>query len=237
MADLHRLLDVQDRDLALDQLRHRRDTLPDRAALAGHQQTITRIDRELATLTEQLAELSRAQKRLEDEVAIVETKAAAETKKLNSGSITAPREIQALSDEIDALGRRQRALEDDELELMEKAEPLSADVDRLGAERGTAAAEAERLTAAITEQQQAIDAEAAGIRAERDAAAADIPADLLARYEKLRAKLDGVAVARLQGDLCLGCHVSLPAMEVDAIRHAPEGTVLTHEECGRILVR
>jgi predicted nucleic acid-binding Zn-ribbon protein len=59
----------------------------------------------------------------------------------------------------------------------------------------------------------------------------------MARYERLRAKLDGVAVARLEGDLCLGCHVSLPAMEVDAIRHAPPDVVAVHEDCGRILVR
>ena len=205
MADLHRLLDVQDRDLALDQLRHRRETLPDRTALAGHQQTMARLDRELAALAEQLTELTRAQKKLEDEIAIVDTKAASETKKLNSGTVTAPREIQSLSDEIDALARRKRSLEDDELELMEQAEPLTADVVRL--------------------------------RAERDAAVAEVPAALVERYEKLRAKLGGIAVARLDGDRCLGCHVSLPAMEVDAIRHAPEGTVVTHEECGRILVR
>ena len=237
MADLNRLLDVQDRDVALDQLRHRRATLPERAALAGHQQTIKRIDAQLATLGDQLTELTRAQKKIEDEVAIVDTKAAAETKKLNSGTVTAPREIQALSDEIDSLGRRKRALEDDELELMEQAEPLTAEVERLGEERASAAAEAERLTAVLADQEASIDGEAAALQAERDAAAADIPDDLLARYEKLRAKLDGVAVARLQGDLCLGCHVSLPAMEVDAIRHAPEGSVVTHEECGRILVR
>ena len=237
MADLHRLLDVQDRDLALDQLRHRRENLPDRRTLAGLQQSVDRIDKELAALTGQLTELTRAQKKLEDEIAIVDAKVAAETKKLNSGTITAPREIQALSEEIDALGRRKRALEDDELELMEQAEPLTAEVDRLGAERAAAATEIARLGEAVSDQEQTIDAEAAGLRAERDAAVGDIPEELLAQYEKLRAKLDGVGVARLQGDLCLGCHVSLPAMEVDAIRHAPEGAVVTHEECGRILVR
>jgi predicted nucleic acid-binding Zn-ribbon protein len=237
VADLQRLLDVQDRDLLLDQLRHRRDNLPDRAELGAQQQAVARVDRELATITDQLAELSRAEEKLSDEVETVDTKAAAETKKLNSGTITAPREIQALSDEIDALGRRKRSLEDDEIELMEKAEPLSADAERLGAERATAAAAIDRLSAAVSDQERAIDTEAAVIRAERDAAASDIPADLLGQYEKLRTKLDGVAVARLQGDLCLGCHVSLPAMEVDVIRHAPEGTVVTHEECGRILVR
>jgi predicted nucleic acid-binding Zn-ribbon protein len=237
VADLQRLLDVQDRDLALDQLRHRRQALPERAELAANQATITRVDTELTDLRAQLAELERAQKKIEDEVEHVDTKAAAETKKLNSGTITAPREIQALSDEIDSLGRRKRALEDDEIELMEKAEPLSADVERLAAERANAAEAVDRLATVVGEQERAIDADDATLQSERDAAAADIPAELLARYEKLRAKLDGVAVARLQGDLCLGCHVSLPAMEVDTIRHSPEGTVVTHEECGRILVR
>ena len=237
MADLHRLLDVQDRDITLDQLRHRRETLPDRAALVERTQTVTRIDAELADLQAKLADLQRSQKRIEDEVEVIDAKAATETKKLNSGSITAPREIQALSDEIDALGRRKRSLEDEEIELMEQAEPLTATVERLDAERATAAADADRLRAAVAEAEQAIDTEAATVRAERDAAAADLPEPLLTQYEKLRAKLGGIGAARLEGDRCLGCHISLPAMEVDAIKHASPDAVVTHEECGRILVR
>jgi predicted nucleic acid-binding Zn-ribbon protein len=237
VADLHRLLDVQDRDITLDQLRHRRETLPERASLTERTQAIARIDAELTDLQAKLADLQRGQKRIEDEVEVIDTKSAAETKKLNSGSITAPREIQALSDEIDALGRRKRVLEDEEIELMEQAEPLAATVERLEQERADAAAEADRLRAAVAEQEQAIDAEATTISAERAAAAGDLPEALLAQYEKLRAKLGGVGAARLDGDRCLGCHISLPAMEVDAIKHAPPDAVVTHEECGRILVR
>lgn len=237
MADLHRLLDVQDRDLHLEQLRHRRDTLPDRAALAGQVATGSRLSPQLAEVDERLIVQQRSQKKIEDEVSVLETKAANETRKLNSGTITAPREIQALSDEIDALGRRQRKLEDDELEIMEAVESLAGEADGLTSERDAAAAEADRLRAAIDEQVRVIDGEIASITAERDAAAADIPDDLLARYDKLRAKLDGVAVARLDGDRCLGCHVSLPAMEVDAARHAAPDAVVIHEDCGRILVR
>lgn len=237
MADLHRLLDVQDRDLFLDQLRHRRESMPDQGALAVQHATITRLDGELAAFHARLDEQRRAQKRIEDEVAAIETKSRNETRKLNSGTITAPREIQALSEEIDALGRRQRTLEDQELEIMEAVESLSSEVDGLTVQRDHAVAEAERLRGSIAEQEQSIDADLTTAQAERDAAAAEIPADLLARYERLRSKLDGIAVARLEGDRCLGCHISLPAMEVDAVRHAPADVVVTHEECGRILVR
>ena len=237
MPDLHRLLDVQDRDVAIDQLQHRRATLAERAALAENERARRTLTSQLDDLRAQLHEIEREQRKIEDEVAGIDAKAETENKKLNSGTITAPREIQALSDEIDALGRRKRSLEDDEIELMERAEPLAADVERLDAEASTADVEAERLRTVIAEQEGAIDTDLADARRERDAAAADLPADLLERYEKLRTKLGGVAVARLEGSQCLGCHVTLPAVEVDVIRHAPADAVVTHEDCGRILVR
>lgn len=237
MADLHRLLDVQDRDVHLEQLQHRRETLDDRAALASQLATRSHLSLELAEVAEQLSVQLRSQKKIEDEVSVIESKAATETRKLNSGTVTAPREIQSLSDEIDALGRRQRTLEDQELEIMEAVETLAGEVDALTSMRDAAAAEADRLRAAIDEQVHVIDDEIASITVERDAAVAEIPDELLARYDKLRAKLDGVAVARLEGDRCLGCHVSLPAMEVDAARHAAPDAVVIHEDCGRILVR
>jgi hypothetical protein len=36
---------------------------------------------------------------------------------------------------------------------------------------------------------------------------------------------------------CSGCHLTLPAMEVDRIRKAPADEVITCDQCGRILVR
>jgi predicted nucleic acid-binding Zn-ribbon protein len=44
-------------------------------------------------------------------------------------------------------------------------------------------------------------------------------------------------VARLVGNHCDGCHLTLPSMELDRIRHAPETEVFTCDQCGRILVR
>jgi predicted nucleic acid-binding Zn-ribbon protein len=198
---------------------------------------LQRTQRTLTDLRAQLHEIEQGQRRIEDEVATIDAKSAAENKKLNSGSITAPREIQALSDEIDALGRRKRALEDNEIELMEKGEPLGVDVARLEQEQATTEAEVTRLLDAIAGEETSIDEQLAGLEGERARAAEGLPDDLLARYERLRTKLGGIAVARLDGDRCLGCHVSLPAVEVDVIRHAPADAVVTHEDCGRILVR
>ena len=71
----------------------------------------------------------------------------------------------------------------------------------------------------------------------RVTAAATVAPDLLARYERLRTQLGGTGAARLVGGSCSGCHLSLPAMEVDRIRKAPPDEVITCDQCGRILVR
>ena len=62
------------------------------------------------------------------------------------------------------------------------------------------------------------------------------PARLRTRYERLRAHLGGVGAARLVGDRCEGCHLTLPSMELERIHHLPADTFATCPQCDRILV-
>ena len=233
---LELLLDVQAHDLTADQLRHKRASLPERAAKAEQDQAIAAIDAQLGEVGGRLHELERAQKKLEDEVASIEAKAKAENDKLYSGTVTSPRELQAMQEEIDGFRRRERELEDEELELMEQSEPLTAEVAELEARKAALHAEAERLAGVIAEAEGEIDQQLAAVEADRATVAAGVGDDLLATYDKLRARLGGVAVAKLVGTQCTGCHLGLPATELDAVRRAAPGQVVYHEECGRILV-
>ena len=211
--------------------------MPDRVALAEQQAAVARMGTELANLQARLHDLQLTQKRLEDEIETVETKKASESKKLNSGTVTAPREIQSLNDEVEALGRRQRQLEDELLDVLEPAEELGVEIDRLVEQRDLVATQTEEIRARIAAQESEIDAATATARSERDEAAAGLDGPLLERYEKLRTRLGGIAVARLEGAQCTGCHVALPAMELDQVRHAAPDAIVVHEDCGRILVR
>jgi predicted nucleic acid-binding Zn-ribbon protein len=233
---LELLLHVQAHDLTADQLRHKRASLPERVAKAEQDRAIAGVDAELAEVGARLHELERAQKKLEDEVASLEARSKAENDKLYSGTVTSPRELQAMQEEIDGFARRQRELEDDELELMEQSEPLSAEVDGLEARKADLRVEADRLAGLIAEAEGEIDQQLAGVEADRATVAAGVGDALLATYDTLRARLDGVAVAKLEGTQCTGCHLSLPATEIAAVRKATPGSVVYHEECGRILV-
>ncbi len=93
------------------------------------------------------------------------------------------------------------------------------------------------LESRIAEVESDIDADVASITQERAAAVQGIPDDLLARYDKARSQLGGVAVARLVRGVCDGCHLTLPAVEVDRIKHLPLDEPVNCEECGRFLVR
>lgn len=239
MADpsLDALLVLQEHDTSADQLRHRRASLPERLALAELDAARSGLEVEIADLAERAAELGRSQRRLEDEVATIEAKAAETDRTLYSGTVTAPKELQALQHEVDALRRRASMLEDDLLEIMEAAEPVHAELAALEQRRDQAIVEAGRLRTLIDEAETEIDAELAVVLRQRDEALAAVPAPLLGTYEKLRDHLGGVAVARLDAGRCTGCHLALPATELDVARKAPSGAVIHHEECGRILVR
>lgn len=231
------LLALQELDLRIHQLHHRRATLPELAALEAN-------GAEQAALADSQAEvvaahkgLVRRQHLLEDEISQVTDRAAGHEANLYSGSINNPRELQALQDDIDSLRRRQRTLEDQDLELMEEIEPLVAQLAAMDAASQALELAASQLRAALDSAASDIDAELAEATNQRITAAAAIDDAVVGDYEQLRGQLGGIAVARLVGNACGGCHLSLPAVELDRIRRLGPDTRVVCDECGRILVR
>jgi len=233
---LARLLDVQDHDTAIDQLRHRRAALPERAELAN-------VDRQLTALEARTKEVRLRRDDLGDRQAVLEhqieaSRSRSETleKRLFGGQIVASRELQAMNEEVKHLARHISELEDREIEVMEGLEPLDSELQAGDLTRQTLQGEADRLRGVIQTTEQALDAEIAAENQARAAVASGVSGDLLAHYERLRSKLGGTGAARLVGGSCSGCHLALSSMELDRVRKAPSGAVITCEQCGRILV-
>lgn len=237
MTDLERLLDLQANDTAADQLRHRRKALPERAALVE-------LDRKEAALRAEVAQpqaerdgLAREQKRLEDEIAMVEGKAAHVEKQLYDGSMTSPKEAQALQADLESLKRRQGALEDEVIELMERIEPLDEQLAASLVSFAAIDAERDALKSSLAAAEAVVDEELAQTTAARQALVDAVPATLIAEYERIRGGEGGIGVARLQGSTCLGCHISLAAAEVDVMKRLPADELAYCPDCGRLLVR
>ena len=232
------LLAVQEHDTTIDQLVHRRAHLPSRAELDGVMAELARLEAGVAEVEEARHGLGRDQQRLEDEISGLNDRANHHDKTLYSGTIGNPRELQSLQDEIASLKRRISQLEDQELEVMEQIEPLDAQLATFAASRATLDERGTALRAQIAEEEVAIDggARAGARRAGRAGRHRSTPT-LRAEYDELRKRSGGIAIARMVGGSCGGCHLALSAVDVDRIKKlAPEAPAYC-EECGRLLAR
>lgn len=242
MADspLETLLDVAAHDTAVDRLRHQQETLPEREALATAGTELTAADERLADVGERRREIDAQERKLGDEVATISAKADEVEKSMYSGEIGSPKELQAMQADVEQLRRHQRSVEDREIESMEAREALDEELGQLSAVRSELGATVERLTASVTEQEAAIDAELRAESASRDAVATALPTEVMTTYERCRTRTGGIGAARLVGMTCQACHLTIPATEVDRMRRdANRGDVTTLvfcDNCGAILV-
>ncbi|HEV7755788.1 MAG TPA: C4-type zinc ribbon domain-containing protein [Mycobacteriales bacterium] len=232
-----RLLDLQAVDRALDQLAHRRRTLPEIAEIEKATAVLGSLRDDVVRGRTAVEDLDREIRRLETDVEQVRARKTRDQQRMDSGAVTHAKELESLQHEVASLSRRQSELEDTELELMERREEaqavLDAAVAALDEGQGAIDAAAARRDAAFAE----IDAAEATRRAERDPAAAGIPADLLALYEKIRASSGGTGAAMLRARRCEGCRIELSGSDMSALAAAPADEVVRCEECRRILVR
>lgn len=232
-----RLLDLQAHDLKLDQLAHRRRTLPEIAELDALAAEHSRLrDAEVATTTE-VADLERERKRADADVEQVRRRKERDQQRLDAGQVSAARELERLQSEIASLNRRQADLEDIELEIMEKLEDAQQRLASLATEREKVGRHALGVQQTRDAARTEIDADIERIRQERAAVAAEIPADLLTLYEKVRSGSNGIGAAALRKRRCEGCHLELDPMSLAQIRSTAADEVIRCEECRRILVR
>lgn len=232
-----RLLEVQEHDTRVDQLRHRRATLPERAELAAVERRRRAIDEGTSEARRARQELANRQATLEQQIEAAKQRRAELERRMFGGQVGGARELAAMDDEVRQLGRHVHELENRELEVMEQLEPLEGELQAADVERDSLDTMARELEQRVADAAKEIDAEIDAELEARAPIAATLPAELLSRYEALRKKLGGTGAARLTGNSCSGCHLTLPAMEVDRIKHAAPDTVITCDNCGRILVR
>lgn len=232
-----RLLEVQEHDTKVDQLRHRLANLPERAELTELLARRAALDSRSAQVQVGRDELADRQAALETQIEASKARRSELQRRLFGGQVAAARELAAMDDEVRQLGRHVTELENRELEVMEQIEPLDGELQAADAERDEIDSRADELRSTMGDAEKEIDAQIDAELAARHPLAAALPAELLSRYEALRAKLGGTGAARLVGSSCTGCHLTLPAMEVDRIKHASSDVVITCDNCGRILVR
>jgi predicted nucleic acid-binding Zn-ribbon protein len=232
-----RLLELADLDTELSRLDHRRRTQPEIAELAHLGERAAKVRDAITIADTNLSDLDRELSRAERDVEQVRVRIDRDNQRLNAGQVSNARELESLQSEVASLRRRQSDLEEGVLELMEKREAAQALRDGAAAEGEIVAADTASVTARSDVALGEINELAAKAQTARASAVADLPDDLLALYDRVRAQSGGLGAAPLRRGQCLGCRVQLSTVDLNEIRAAAPDEVVRCEECRRILVR
>jgi predicted nucleic acid-binding Zn-ribbon protein len=230
-----RLLDLQAADTMLAQLAHRRRNLPELAAIAEHATQLSDLSNELLDAQAALSDVELEQRRLDGDVETVRNRAARDEARLQAGGLPA-RELESLQHEIATLARRQSTLEDELLDVMERAESAERQLAEAAARHDALANEQRELEQRRDAAFAEIDAAVAQRNEERASIAAEVPADLLALYERARTH-GGTGAALLKQRRCEACHIELSGTELAAARSAAPDAVIRCDNCRAVLVR
>ncbi|MEU8353962.1 hypothetical protein, partial [Streptomyces sp. NPDC048845] len=158
-ADQIRLLDVQALDVRLSQLAHKRTTLPEHAEIQTLEADLAQLRDLLVAARTEESDTAREQTKAEQDVDQVRQRAARDQKRLDSGAVTSPKDLENLQHEIASLAKRQGDLEDVVLEIMERREA------------------AQERAGELAGRVESVQAKAADATARRDAAVRDLDAE------------------------------------------------------------
>jgi predicted nucleic acid-binding Zn-ribbon protein len=143
-------------------------------------------------------------------------------------------QYKAFLKEIEAQKKLKNGIEDRMIVLMEETEALDRKVkenEKNGAELD---AETTRKVELLENERQELEAAIATRQQQREVTAAAIPADLLKRYERVRASKGGIAVATVRKERCSGCMSPIPAQRILEVDR--QDRLYLCEACGRILI-
>lgn len=231
-----RLLALAQLDSDLIQIKHKMDTLPiARQFDEVSNELSAKRDLLVAAQTERddiKHELTRAEVDVEQVVSRIER----DEKRLSSGQ-GSPKELEQLQHELGSLAKRRAELEEVELEIMVRIEGVDSRIKELGQECSSLESQLSELKIKKDQESTALEGSMKQTRESRADLAPKIDSELLALYEKIRSSGDGIGAAKLAGNQCTGCHLTMNAAELTRIKALADDEVVRCEECRRILIR
>lgn len=237
LSQQRRLLDVQELDTRADTLDQRWRTHPAVQALAELTARGDEVGSDLEPAEQGVADARARVRDAEREAEQIRAHQVRDQKRLDAGTVSSPRELESLQHEIATLAQKLDGVETVELEAMEDLDGAESRLAEVRASIATIAASRAQHDEELTSARAAIDAERETVAAKRTSLVAELPDELVARYERSRVQHGGVGVGALRHGRCEGCRLVLTPADRARLSAAAEDELLQCEECGRLLVR
>ena len=228
-AELEQLLILQERDRKIRQVEAELRSAPQERKALDEQSSAAAANLEALKHRARLIEMEK--KKLELDVGTRSESIA--RLKMQQYETRKNDEFSAMGREIERYQKEISALEDQELEFMEQADQLKAEV--IVEEKRTASAKESvaRQIVDLDSKQATLTSRLEELKKERAEVAAQIEEDLIDRYNRLFASKGDAAVVALEHEVCTGCHMKVTAQTAVRVKGGKE--IVSCEQCGRIL--
>jgi uncharacterized protein len=154
--------------------------------------------------------------------------------RMMSGQVRNPKELAALQESIEALRRQHVQVENEGVEALLQLEETTTELARARSALQSVEAKWRAEQSDLLQEEAKLKKLFIQYKKQRETLATVLGDNLLARYEDLRQRKAGVAVATIERNLCTACHVQVPTGMVSAARNQSGNPVLC-PSCGRIL--
>ncbi|MBI3072210.1 MAG: hypothetical protein HYY84_08830 [Deltaproteobacteria bacterium] len=201
-----RLEQLQKLDLEVHELERARLVLPKR--LVDLDARKEEVGRKLKAQRDHVVGVEAEKRTLETALRIEEEKLKKGQAKLNEAKNE--KEFQAGSKEVDSARRAKAHFEDEILRAIEVVETAKKSAALVEEEAALVTAEYDALAADVRQEEARLDAQIDSFSARREEARRDVDPALLKRYDHIRLKRAGVALAPAQGGTCGACNMGLP---------------------------
>jgi predicted nucleic acid-binding Zn-ribbon protein len=224
------LAELQRVDSSLDRARERlaivNSQLEDRSALgtieAEHQAAESHLHRQQAL-----------QRDLELQVQDLRDKLETIEKKLYSGTVSNPKELDSMAKDAQQFRNLISGREDQLLEIYDAVDTATARLAEIASRLGDARATYVDNQRLLATERDGLNATIAELENQRDSLVAATDSQSLRIYEGLRRTRNGLAVAEVAQRTCQGCRITLPVNEEIRARSSQE--LVFCQSCGRIL--
>lgn len=231
-----KLLALADLDKEIGRVAHAARTLPQHASIAELMKARQAVTDELVASGVDVEDLSVAVAKSEQDLGPVKQRLVREERRIADGTVSDAKVLRSLTEEVEQLKRRISDLEDAQLEVMGRLEDATAHRDRVAARKGEIDAKLREDVAARDEAVGQLRQDSQDLTQGRGPIAAQIPADLLKLYDKLRVST-GLGAAEFRAGRCGGCQLQATLADLELYRKAHPAEVVRCVECERILVR
>lgn len=231
LPTLFRIQELESRAQALKRAQEQTVADPNLLALQTLQQQTTVS---LTKIENESQRISNLQRQFDLDLKVCLEHVKHEEEKLYNGTVMSSKGLEQVQQKADEYKNHQAEIEDQMLGLLEEEEKITAQKTDLQKHLAACSQEIASIQRKIKQKLAEIALEENELNFELAELSPTVPAEWLARYQKIAKAHSGIGIAKIKTGSCGGCHIGLSDALMNKAKQGVD-TLIFCENCGRIL--